>query len=214
MLAAFAPAGIISATPRDLAKLEHVNEMLESIHARDAIPHSVIEQAEGVVLITNVVKAGFVASSRQGVGTLSVRLVDGSWSHPLFVQLENIPVDVVAGPQEAAVVLIFRTERSALSIIDGPVVIGFDVSSAPGLVADAEDVDNKLSFSRAEVGVYLRVREKWSGLDLEGAVLRLLSDRNRSIYDDDSARRILADRAGEPPPEAQALRATFGRHWP
>ena len=74
------------------------------------IPHRLLEEAQGIAIIPNVIKIGFVAGARRGHGVVMVRDHDGEWSLPQFITLTGGSVGWQAGIQGTDVVLIFTTK--------------------------------------------------------------------------------------------------------
>ncbi|WP_261381108.1 lipid-binding SYLF domain-containing protein [Mucilaginibacter pallidiroseus] len=71
------PEKIVSATK----VLKEFSEMKESI------PHDLIEQYEGIVIIPKLINAGFGIGGKRGHGIAMVKLANGKWSDPVFVTL-------------------------------------------------------------------------------------------------------------------------------
>src|SRR6185312_16889708 len=53
----------------------------------NGIPAALLQNAQGVLILPNVLKAGLVVGGRHGHGVLLVRGPNGYWSNPIFVAL-------------------------------------------------------------------------------------------------------------------------------
>src|SRR5476651_258219 len=74
------------------------NKQTERIHSaatvlrefgkmKEAIPHDLIAEYKGIVIIPRLINAGFGIGAKRGKGVAMVRLPDGRWSDPVFVTI-------------------------------------------------------------------------------------------------------------------------------
>ena len=155
-------------------KSEQVLAEIMAIPAR-AIPEHLLADAQGVAIVPNVIKIGFIAGGRRGHGVVLVRDHEGEWSLPQFVTLTGGSVGWQAGIQGSDIVLVFMTKKSVEGMLRNTFTIGADVSAAAGPVGRdaAAATDERL---KAEILSYSRSR----GLFL-GRLDRRLGDRSRSL---------------------------------
>lgn len=164
----------------------------------DAIPQSMLDHAQAIAVIPNVIKAGLVIGGRRGHGLIAVRNADGTWSNPSFVTLTGGSIGLQAGLQSADVVLIFNTRRGVDSIVHGKFTLGADASVAAGPVGRVGEIstDEKL---KAEIYSYSRARGLFAGVALDGAVIAIDDDSNQAIYGHEATpRAIFEGRAAAP----------------
>src|ERR1700749_141838 len=90
------PGGIIRAS-------SEVLETIQSIPLK-SIPPALLADAQGIAIIPNVVKGGFVIGGRFGRGLVLSRNADGSWSGPAFVSLGGASIGFQAGIQSTDVI--------------------------------------------------------------------------------------------------------------
>src|SRR5687767_8340393 len=55
----------------------------------DGIPKELLERAEGIVVIPNLVKGGFIIGAKHGKGIMSAKSSSGSWSPPAIVKMSG-----------------------------------------------------------------------------------------------------------------------------
>src|SRR5690606_33630721 len=55
--------------------------------AESAIPDKLLDEAKGIVVVPDTIKAGFMLGGRRGLGLMAVKSADGTWSNPVFVKL-------------------------------------------------------------------------------------------------------------------------------
>ena len=112
---------------------EQVMSELMAIPARQ-IPNQLLANAQGIVIVPNVLKIGFVAGARRGHGVVMVRDADGEWSLPQFLTLTGGSVGWQAGIQNTDVVLVFTTRKGVERLMKGEFTIGVDASASAGPV--------------------------------------------------------------------------------
>ena len=157
-----------------------VVEQIQSI-PESAIPDRLLDEAKAIVVVPDTIKAGFVFGGRRGLGLMSVKTADGTWSNPVFVKLAGASFGLQAGVQSADVILVFRSERGLDSIVNGKVTLGADAGVAAGPVGRnaAAATDGQL---KAEIWSWSRARGLFAGIALDGAVLSIDNGANRSTY--------------------------------
>lgn len=146
------------------------------------IPESLLADAQGVAIIPDVIKIGFVAAVRRGHGVVMVRDANGAWTLPQFITLTGGSVGWQAGIQGTDVVLVFTTKKSVQGLLNGKFTIGADASAAAGPVGRnaSAATDAKL---QAEILSYSRSRGLFAGVSLDGSVIEM-DPADSSLYYD------------------------------
>jgi lipid-binding SYLF domain-containing protein len=145
------------------------------------VPHHLIEKAEAIAVIPDVVKAGLVLGGRHGKGLISVRAADGAWSNPSFISLTGGSFGFQAGVQSTDVVLVFRSKRGVDSIVNGKFTLGADAAVAAGPVGRNAQASTDAQL-KAEIYSYSRSRGLFAGVALDGSVLSIDHDSNQATY--------------------------------
>lgn len=136
-----------------------------------AIPDSLLKDAQAVAIVPNVVKIGLIIGGRHGHGIVIVREPDGAWSKPTFVELSGGSVGWQVGVQSTDVVLVFKNRQGIESLLQGnKFTLGADAAVAAGPIGRQASAatDEQL---RAEVFSYSRSRGLFAGVSLDGSVL-------------------------------------------
>jgi lipid-binding SYLF domain-containing protein len=168
-------APVSALPPSNVKTLEHAEEVLTDLSAIPlrGIPPALLSDAQGVAIIPNVVKAGFVIGGRGGHGIVMAKDKDGRWGEPTFINLGGASVGFQAGVQSTDVVLVFRNRRSLDRLLEGKgkITLGGDASISAGpLGRDAmAGTDAKLE---GEILSYSRSRGLFAGVSFDGAVIR------------------------------------------
>ena len=178
-----------------------VVEQIQSI-PESAIPDRLLDEAKAIVVVPDTIKAGFIFGGRRGLGLMSVKTADGTWSNPVFVKLAGASFGLQAGVQSADVILVFRSERGLDSIVNGKVTLGADAGVAAGPVGRnaAAATDGQL---KAEIWSWSRARGLFAGIALDGAVLSIDNGANTSTYGNGTTpRAVFEGRAPQAPSAA------------
>ena len=136
------------------------------------VPAQLLAQAQGVAVIPNVIKIGFIGGVRRGHGVVLVRDAEGEWGLPQFVVLTGGSVGWQAGLQATDVVLVFLTKKSIEGLMTGKFTLGADAAVSAGPVGRnaAAATDGQL---KAEILSYSRSRGLFAGVALDGSVIQI-----------------------------------------
>ena len=178
----------------ELKRAENAVRVLsEVMQAPDkAIPRELLQSAHAIVVVPDVLKAGFVIGGRRGEGLIAIKTRDGTWSNPAFVNLTGGSIGFQAGVSSTDVVLVFRTERGVDSIVNGKFTIGADASAAAGPVGRTAQASTDAQL-KAEIFSYSRARGLFAGVALDGSVLSINHASNQLIYGDGVTPRRIFD---------------------
>ena len=146
-----------------------------------SIPEYLLAEAQGIVIVPNVIKIGFIAGVRRGHGVVLVRDAEGEWSLPQFVTLTGGSVGWQAGIQGTDVVLVFTTRKGVDGLMQGKFTIGADASASAGPVGRnaAASTDGTL---KAEILSYSRSRGLFLGVAIDGSVLEIDNQAHAFYY--------------------------------
>lgn len=167
----------------------------------DSIPSKLLNEAQAIAVIPDVVKAGFVIGGRRGKGLIAVRGTDGTWSNPSFMILTGGSIGFQAGVQSADVILVFRNGRGVDSIVNGKFTLGGDASVAAGPVGRSAQASTDEQL-KAEIYSYSRARGLFAGISLDGAVMQIDKKANAAVYGRDATSRMILEGRAEKPSDA------------
>ena len=143
------------------------------------VPNHLIEKAEAIAVIPDVVKAGLVLGGRHGKGLISVRSADGTWANPSYITITGGSIGFQAGVQSTDVVLVFRSKRGVDQIVNGKFTLGADAAVAAGPVGRNAQASTDAQL-KAEIYSYSRSRGLFAGVALDGSVLSIDHDSNQA----------------------------------
>ncbi len=148
---------------------------------KESIPHQLLEDYNGIVIIPGLLNAGFIAGGKRGRGIAMVKLDNGKWSDPVFITLTGGSFGFQIGVQSVDLVLVFRHKGVLTKVKNGDFTIGGDVSAAAGPYGrnSTASTDYKLE---AEVYSYSHSRGLFAGVSINGSNLGIDKDANASYY--------------------------------
>lgn len=172
------------------------------------VPRRLLDDAECIAVIPNVVKGAFWVGGRSGKGVLTCRNEGGEWSPPIFVKLWGASFGFQIGGSATDLVLFFMTERSAKALLKTGFTLGGDASIAAGPQGRSAEFATNITF-RAEIYSYAKSRGLFAGIALDGARLAPHKKSTNAYYGDQlGAQEVLFDHeVPRVPDEAQALLA-------
>lgn len=155
-----------------------------------AIPDKLFDEARAIVIVPDTIKAGLIFGGRRGLGLMSVKRPDNTWSSPAYVKLVGGSVGFQAGVQSADVVLVFRSDRGVADIVNGKFTLGADAGVAAGPVGRNAATATDGQF-KAEIWSWSRARGLFAGIALDGAVLKIDDEANQIVYGNGATPRMI-----------------------
>ena len=189
LLIAVAPA--FAGQQEDARAINAIRVLNDSLAIPEsAIPDKLLDEARAIVIVPDTIKAGLVFGGRRGLGLMSVKNPDNTWSSPVFVKLVGGSVGLQAGVQAADVILVFRSDRGVDDIVNGKFTLGADAAVAAGPVGRnaATATDGQL---KAEIWSWSRARGLFAGISLDGAVLKIDDEANQAMYGQGATPRMI-----------------------
>jgi lipid-binding SYLF domain-containing protein len=159
------------------------NVLKEFDKMKESIPHDLIAEYKGIVIIPSMINAGLGIGGKRGKGIAIVKLDNGTWSDPVFVTLTGGSVGPQIGVQAVDLVMVFRHKGALTKVKNGDVTIGGDISAAAGPVGRSTSANTDYEF-KAEVYSYSRSRGLFAGISLNGTSLAIDKSANRAYYGD------------------------------
>lgn len=168
-------------------KMSEVNrEFKDFLNQRDAeIPLRLLESAECVMFIPNVLKGGIGIGAQTGVGIGSCRLEGDEWSSPLFYRISAASFGLRAGIQLMDLFLIFTDKQSGLdTLTQQNVSLGLDSTITLGPIGREAQV--AINFNEDGVGpTFAYAKSEGLMIDLislKGATITPAKRYNRQAY--------------------------------
>jgi lipid-binding SYLF domain-containing protein len=145
------------------------------------IPASLLADAQGIVIVPDLVKGGFLVGARYGRGIAMLRDDRGFWRPPAFVTLAGGSFGYQIGLQVTDIILVFKTRASVDNLMRGKFTLGADAAAAAGPVGREAAAATDAAL-RAEIYTYSRSRGLFAGISLDGSVLQIDHVANTAFY--------------------------------
>jgi lipid-binding SYLF domain-containing protein/peptidoglycan hydrolase-like protein with peptidoglycan-binding domain len=154
------------------------------------IPNELLERAEAIAVIPNMIKGAFGIGGRYGKGVVSQRLDNGRWSAPAFLQIGGGSFGAQIGVTSTDLVLVF-TDKKALDQLEHgkDLKLGADASVAAGPIGRSAEAGVNAKLESA-IYAYSRAKGLFAGIALDGAVLDIDNSMNEKVYGVSDARQI------------------------
>ncbi len=192
---------------REEARILQATQVLQDTQAMpdQRVPEWLLQRAQGIAVIPNVVKVALIAGGRGAKGVLTIRDTQGRWSNPVFMTLGGGSFGFQWGLEVSDVILVFTTRRSIEGVTGGKLTLGADASVAVGPIG--RQISGATDIGLAEVYSYSQSKGLFAGVAIDGTVLAIDHKANAAYYQRPGvlASDLLAATAPAPPPSGQRL---------
>ena len=162
--------------------LSAANVLLEITKTPESgIPQDLLNHADAIAVIPNVVKAAFGVGGRHGKGLVARRLPNSSWGAPAFIEVSGGSFGLQLGVSVTDVILVFTHDDGLKGLMDDKVELGGDAGVAAGPVGRSAEAGTNLTFD-SPIYSYSRSKGLFAGLALKGTVMTMDGSSNRRLY--------------------------------
>jgi lipid-binding SYLF domain-containing protein len=180
-------------------RLQKSVDVLQSIMSTPdkGIPEEVLNGAKCIVIVPDMLKAGFIFGAKHGRGVATCRTSSG-WSAPAFVSVGGGSWGLQIGVEGIDLVMLVMNDRGLQHLLSTKFELTGEGSVAAGPVGRHTSAGTDILLN-TEVLTYSRSKGIFAGLTLEGAVVEQDNDSTRAIYGRHMMfRKILSGRASTP----------------
>jgi lipid-binding SYLF domain-containing protein len=179
-----------------------------------AIPGSVLDKAECVVIIPGMKKGGFIVGGSFGRGAVSCRTADKKgWGAPAMLEMGGGSVGLQLGASSTDVVMLVMNREGMDSLLKDKFTLGGDASIAAGPVGRAATAETDAAL-KAKILSYSRSSGVFGGVALKGSTLKQDNDANKELYGKQvDAAQILSGTVTAPA-SAGAMTQALAKHSP
>jgi len=156
----------------------------EILNIPDDLPQDLLDKAECVIIMPNVVKAALGVGGSFGRGLMICRSGEhykGKWGAPALYALEGASIGFQLGGQATDFVLLVMNPKGAESLLYSKVKLGADASAAAGPKGRTAEGATDIVM-QAEILSYSRNKGLFAGISLEGSTLRSDGSANEKLY--------------------------------
>lgn len=146
-------------------------------------PRYLLQRCKAVVVIPNMVKAGFVVGARYGQGVISVRGKDGKWSAPCFIKTAGGNVGFQIGAESVDLFMVVMNQRGLEGFTKNETVRwGGNASVAAGPVGRSAEAGVTGASLKADVYSYSRTKGAFAGATVGVSGFEIETDANTAYY--------------------------------
>ena len=215
-LAVAAVVGVGAAqNPKD--EVERIEKSISTLNQLtsapdDGIPQYLLDRAEAIVVIPNLIKGGFVVGGKHGKGVISTRDRGANlWSAPAFINMTGGSIGWQVGAESVDLVLLVMNKNGVEQLLQDRFTLSGEMAAAAGPVGRNATAATNAQVN-AQILAYSRAKGLFVGATLEGAGLHADKDSNRAMYGVDDVKGVLAGKKdGEAPAIVASWRETLKR---
>ncbi len=140
-----------------------------------------VARAQGLLIIPELVKGGFILGAEAGSGVFMVRGGDGTWSAPAFYTLAAGSIGLQIGGQVSEVVFTVMNQGAVEALLRNEIKLGADLSITVGPIGKGLEASTTTNL-RADVFAFSKAVGLFGGGALEGAKLFAREKLNEAYY--------------------------------
>jgi lipid-binding SYLF domain-containing protein len=148
----------------------------------NGIPTHLLQRAEAIIVIPELVKGGFIVGAKHGKGIVSVRdQAAGGWSAPAIVKMTGGSIGWQIGVEKVDLVMLVMNKDGVKELLEDKFTLGGSASVAAGPVGRSADAATNAQMG-SKILAYSRSQGLFAGATLEGAKLHADDDDNEKLY--------------------------------
>jgi lipid-binding SYLF domain-containing protein len=186
---------------------------LESMSAQEDLVEMrrMLAKAHGVLIMPQLIKAGFILGGEGGSGVLLARDVNsGAWSAPAFYTLAAGSIGWQFGGEVSELVLVINTSKGLDAILKSGFKAGIDASVAAGPIGKGIEASTTANL-RNDIFAFSRSQGLFAGVSVEGALIQPRERWNEAYYGKKSSPREIVVGGAGPGPGSEALRQALSK---
>ncbi|MEQ8370926.1 MAG: lipid-binding SYLF domain-containing protein [Alphaproteobacteria bacterium] len=178
--ALLAPRPALATSAQEI--VDRAQTTVQSLHTDEDFVsmRPLLDRARAVIIVPELVKAGFIVGGEGGEAVMLVRQ-DGGWSLPAFYLIASGSIGLQAGVQSAEVILLVMSEEALAALRRNEVKLGGEVSVAVGPIGIGLEAATTANLDK-DVYAFTRARGLFGGGALEGSLIRPRPSRNDEFY--------------------------------
>ncbi|MGF1624916.1 MAG: lipid-binding SYLF domain-containing protein [Alphaproteobacteria bacterium] len=169
-----------------------------------AIPNY-LRQAQGVLIVPDLIKGGFIVGAEAGDGVLLLRQPDGTWSYPAFYTVGAGSIGFQIGVESKEVLYLIMNAGAVEAVLNDQAKVGVDLSGAFGPVGAGFSASTTTNMNR-DIIAFARGSGLFAGGSFEGSVIARRGDMNENYYGPGAGTRAITQQGLYSNPGAENLR--------
>jgi lipid-binding SYLF domain-containing protein len=173
------------------------------------IPRDLIDKAQCVVIVPDLLKGAFVVGGKYGRGYAMCRRGNG-WSAPAAMRIEGGSFGFQLGGSSTDLIMLVMNRRGMDRLLGDKFTIGGEAAAAAGPVGRQTTAQTDIAM-HAEILSWSRSRGLFAGISLDGATLHTDKREDRRLYGREMSNREILMGDVRPPSAARPLVAELDR---
>ncbi|MGH6982473.1 MAG: lipid-binding SYLF domain-containing protein [Stellaceae bacterium] len=172
---------------------------------------ALVHRSRAIVIVPNLVKAGFIFGAQGGQGVLLIHNRNGSWSYPAFYNLGAASFGLQIGVSVSKVVLIIMNDHALqLAITNAQLKLGAEAGLA--IATLGAGAEGSVTTAGADIYALSNSKGLFGGIAIQGGAIGPNQNWNAAYYGRPiSSEAIVYGHAKLRQPGANALRRALGR---
>src|SRR5262245_18719056 len=126
--------------------LSAANVLTEILNTPESIPPELLERAQAIAVVPNVVKGAFGVGGQMGKGLVAKRKSDGTWGPPSFIDMCGGSFGLQLCVSLTDLVLVFTDPGGLKGLFEDKLELGGEAGVAAGPVGRAAEVGTNVTF--------------------------------------------------------------------
>lgn len=147
-----------------------------------SVMHKLIKRAKGIVVVPDLIKAGFIIGGAGGTGVILAHdVAQNEWTHPAFINLGAASFGLQIGIQIADLVLVVMTAQGLNALISTQVTLGAEAGLTYGTIGGERETAMTTNID-ADIYAFSKSMGLFGGISVEGAVISADQAMNAAYY--------------------------------
>lgn len=142
---------------------------------------AMLRRARAVLIVPNLVKAGFFLGGEGGDGVMLAHNRSG-WSDPAFYTLGSASFGLQIGIQAAEVVMLVMTDKALTALEQSEFKFGAQAGLAVVTLGASAQAASSTALNSADIIVWASASGAYAGVTLEGSVVKPRDSHNEAYY--------------------------------
>lgn len=156
-----------------------------------------LQSAKGIIVVPDMVKAGFFIGGAGGAGVMMAHDVGANdWTDPAFINIGAASFGLQIGAEVSEIVLVILTPEALNALLTNKVSLGAEAGLALGTYGGERETATTSSAFEKDILSFSYSRGLFGGFSLEGSLLLADEESNEAYYGRRvGSREIIVDRA-------------------
>ena len=162
-----------------------------------------------MLIVPNLVKAGFFLGGEGGDGLMVARSGRGTWTDPAFYSMASASLGFQIGIQSAEVVMLVMNDKALTALEQDQFKFGAQASLAVVTLGSSAQAATSTALDSADIIVWASASGAYAGLTLEGSLIKPRDSYNEAYYGRPIAVKEILNINGGHNPNADGLRKSL-----